>query len=267
MTDTLKGALHVHSTYSDGDFSLAELREVFRADGCRFVCMTDHAEAFDASKLKAYQEECRALSSDEFLFVAGLEYECERRMHILGYGAQRLANSKSPQTVIRDIEDQGAIPVIAHPKDEFFPWIEEFEVLPQGIEAWNSKYDGRYAPRPQTFALLERLRARKPDLHAFYGLDLHWRKQYRGLFVELSGGMPKAEDILSALAAGAYVARKAGLQLPSSGVMPADLLAEFSEVQKKSHRMRGVIKDGKKVLDRLGIQVPASLKAQLRRIF
>ena len=37
---------------------------------------------------------------------------------------------------------------MAHPKGTMFPVIEAFEQLPQGIEVWNSKYDGRYAPRP-----------------------------------------------------------------------------------------------------------------------
>jgi hypothetical protein len=34
--------------------------------------------------------------------------------------------------------------------------------LHRGIETWNSKYDGRYAPRSGTFALLQRLRQRAP---------------------------------------------------------------------------------------------------------
>lgn len=267
MTKTLKGALHVHSTYSDGDFSLSELRELFRKEGCDFVCMTDHAEHFEAEKLQAYQEECRALSTDSFMFVSGLEYECEKRMHILGYGATKLAHSQDPQAVIRHIEQQGAISVIAHPKDEFFPWIEEFETLPRGIEVWNSKYDGRYAPRPQTFALQQRLRQRKPELCAFYGQDLHWRKQYRGLFVELHCETARPAAILAALSAGAFVGHKGEWQLPASGVLSPETLAQFSEAHEKSHRMRTFLKDGKKMLDGMGVKVPASLKAQLRRIF
>ncbi len=81
---TLKGALHIHSTYSDGEFTLTELKQIFLAAGCSFLCMTDHAEHFNETKLRAYLDECRSLSDDEFRFVAGLEYECERRMHILG---------------------------------------------------------------------------------------------------------------------------------------------------------------------------------------
>ncbi len=179
----LKGAIHIHSTYSDGEFTLPELRELFRREGCAFVCMTDHAEAFDSGSLSKYIAECGALSDTSFCFVPGLEYGCEQKMHILGYGAQRLAQTQNPQEVIRYIEEQGAVSVIAHPKDEHFPWIEGFQTLPRGIETWNSKYDGQYAPRPGTFALLQRLRSRKNGMQAFYGQDLHWKKQFHQLFV------------------------------------------------------------------------------------
>src|SRR5262245_9182741 len=70
-----KGAVHIHSTYSDGEFTLAELRQVFRTAGCDFVCTTDHAEDFDENKLRAYADECTSLSDDHFRLVAGLEYE------------------------------------------------------------------------------------------------------------------------------------------------------------------------------------------------
>jgi hypothetical protein len=38
-------------------------------------------------------------------------------------------------------------------------------------------------------------------------------------------------------------------------------------VQARSHRMWRFLKNSKTTLDRLGIRVPESLKAQLRRIF
>jgi hypothetical protein len=263
----LKGALHVHSTYSDGEFTLAELRETYLADGCSFVCMTDHAEHLDASTLPAYLQECQARSDDKFRFVAGLEYGCEQRMHILGYGATQLADTINPQEVIRHINRQDAVSVIAHPKDEFFPWIEQFETLPQGIETWNSKYDGRYAPRPGTFALLGRLQQRQPGMHAFYGQDLHWKKQFRGLFVEADCSSNDQTQIMSALTRGAFRGQKGTIELSSTGVVPADLLTEFAKAHDRSSAMWRMMKNAKSALDRLGIPVPQSLKAHLRRIF
>jgi hypothetical protein len=263
----LKGAIHIHSTYSDGEFTLAELRQIFLAEGCAFLCLTDHAEYFDEESLKAYADECSSLSDEKLRFVPGLEYECEKRMHILGYGANQLAQSQDPQAVIRQIDAQGAVSVIAHPKDDFFGSIESFETLPRGIETWNSKYDGRYAPRPGTFALVQKLRARQPSLLAFYGLDLHWKNQFRGLFVQLDCTSTEPGQILSALAAGAYNGLKAELVLPSSGILPEELLAQFSRAHDRSYRMWRFLKESKKTLDRLGVRVPESVKAQLRRIF
>ncbi len=263
----LKGAIHIHSTYSDGEFTLPELRALFTAEGCSFVCMTDHAEAFDEHSLSAYMAECAALSDAKFCFVQGLEYECEQRMHILGYGASRLASTKDPQQVIQHIEAQNAISVIAHPKDSFFLWIESFEALPRGVEAWNSKYDSRYAPRPGTFALLHRLQQRKPDMQAFYGQDLHWKKQFHGLFVELNSESVEPLQILNALRRGEYSGVKEGISLPSNGVVAEDLMLQFAAQHRKADRLRNLFKTGKKALDRVGIKVPASVKARLRGIF
>jgi|SRR5579859_1289581 len=263
----LKGALHAHSTYSDGEFTLAELRGVLLSEGCSFVCMTDHAEYFDQQSIARYVAECASLSDKTFCFVAGLEYRCERDMHILGYSATKLTQTTDPQEIIQHIDSQGALSVIAHPKNDFFLWIEGFVTLPRGIEVWNTKYDGRYAPRPGTFALLQRLKERDPKMHAFYGTDLHWKKQFRGLRMEVDCSTPEPEAIIAALRGGNYTAHKNELELPSSGVVPESLLLEFDRVQARSHRMWRFLKDSKQTLDRWGIRVPESLKAQLRRIF
>lgn len=263
----LKGAIHIHSTYSDGEFTLAELREVYSALGCGFVCMTDHAEYFDAAKIKSYIAECRSLSDDRFRFITGLEYTCDNRMHVLGYGVTSPVTTTDPQKVIRHIKSEGGISVIAHPMDGAFEWIESFEELPDGIEAWNSKYDGRYAPRPGTFRMLARLQARKPQMRAFYGQDMHWKKQHRGLFNIVQGESATGEEVLAAFARGDYYAAKDNIELPSSGDLPESLLARFGSVNERYARKRRLIKQTKKMIDRIGLTLPAPLKAQLRRIF
>ena len=263
----LKAALHVHSTYSDGEFTLAELKELFLAQGCCVVAITDHADSFDHAKTADYVSECKSLSDDKFLFLCGLEYGCEQKMHILGYGTTAPVQTEDPQKVIRHIEETEGIAVIAHPKDSMFPWIETFAVLPGGIETWNSKYDGRYAPRPGTFELLRRLRTRRSHMRAFYGQDLHWKKQFRGLFTELQCVSLHRDEILNALARGTYSGVKADLQLPSSGDLAPELSAQFAARHARSDRMRNFLKAGKKAIDKLGIAAPASIKAQLRRLF
>ena len=262
----MKGALHLHSTYSDGDFSLPELRAIYLAAGCQFACVTDHADWFDESTLAAYIEECDALSDDRFRLVAGLEFPCVDRMHIVGYGVTRLVNSLDPPDVIRHIGACGGVSVIAHPKDLHFEWIAGFTALPDGLEVWNSKYDGRYAPRPHTFALLRRLRARRSDLRAFYAQDLHWRTQYRGLLVHVEAEALTRDAVLGALRAGAYYGEKDGTRFPSDGAVPDALLRQMQQAHRRSDRLRAVMASVKRAADWLGLRVPAGVKAQARKV-
>ena len=262
----LKGALHIHSTYSDGEFTLGELREVYLAAGCRFACVTDHADAFDQALLESYVAECAALSDDRFRFIAGLEFTCVDRMHIVGYGATRLADTIDPAGVIAHIDACGGVSVIAHPKDLHFEWIETFDVLPHGLEVWNSKYDGRYAPRPGTFALLRRLQVRRPDLRAFYAQELHWRTQYRGLMAKVDLETPTRDAVLAALRTGRFHGERDGVRLPSNGVLPEVLLREMERAHRRSDRLRGLLRTAKHAADCLGFHLPARLKAQARRV-
>jgi hypothetical protein len=263
----LKGAIHIHSTYSDGKFTLRELRDTFLAEGCAFLCMTDHVEYFDESRLQAYREECDTLSDRQFRLVSGLEYACQRDMHILGFGASQLARSKDPQQAIAQIQSENAIAVIAHPKDDAFSWIESFATLPDGIEGWNTKYDGRHAPRPATFGLIERLRLRKPDLKTFYGLDLHWKNQFRGLLIHLNGTANDRDAVLAALAHGEYSAHKGDWELSATRALPSDLLGEFGRTRQRVQYWQRLLRGTGKSLARLGIPIPEAMKDPFRRIF
>jgi hypothetical protein len=263
----LKGAIHLHSVYSDGELTLSELRDALIAEGCSFACLTDHAEDFDRWKRRNYVIECASLSDEDFRFIPGFEYSCYERMHVLGLGVTELARTLNPQEIIRLIATSGGVSIIAHPKNEFFSWIETFDELPNGIETWNVKYDGRYAPRVATFKLLERLQWRKPEMRAYYGLDLHWRTQYRGLLNLTHCRSNSREEILGAFARGDYQGVKDDLTLPSNGRLPESLLASFEVTHARSVSLRRAVKMVKQALSKCGVNLPAPLRAQFRRIF
>jgi hypothetical protein len=263
----LQGALHIHSTWSDGEFSLGEVREILMEAGCRFACVTDHADGFDDARLAAYRRECEQLSDARFVFIPGLEYSCAGRMHIIGYGHTERLDTIDPETVIRSIRRNGGVAVIAHPRAEAFEAIERFDPLPDGIEVWNSKYDGQYAPRSGTFALLSRLQGRRPDMRAYYGIDLHWRRQFRGLFVEVACETIDADAIMKAVRRGEYAGVKGQLRLRSDGVLPPETVTRFEAAHERSERLRRVVGLAKRLADKVGFVVPRTVKAQLRRIF
>jgi hypothetical protein len=246
---------------------LSELRDVFMRAGYQVVCMTDHAESFDTEKLKAYTDECDRLSNDRFRFVSGLEFACEHRMHILGYGVTSLSESITPEFVIRHIEDRGGVSVIAHPGDSMFDWIETFKVLPTGIEVWNTKYDGPTAPRPRTFELLNRLQQRKPEMKAFYGQDLHWRNQHRDLFNLIDSESTMREGILGAFRTGNYTGRIAATELPSSGILSASQIADYNAANARYMRKRKFFESLKRWSGSLGKGLPAPIKARIRELF
>jgi hypothetical protein len=157
--------------------------------------------------------------------------------------------------------------VVAHPHQENFAWIETFDPLPHGLEVWNSKYDGRYAPRVAAFDLLHTLQRRRPDMRAFYGQDYHWRRQYRGLFVDVAASRPTRAEVLAAFVAGEFAGVKDGHRLPSNGRLIADERVRFAEVHERSERIRGLVKRARRLALRWGMPVPPGVKAQLRRIF
>jgi len=263
----LKGVLHVHSTYSDGERSLADLRELFLQQGCSFAMMSDHADSLDDARVREYVAECHERSDAKFLFVPGLEFSCDRRMHVLGYGVTSLSASTNPQEVFTHIEQQRGVAVIAHPQDSAFPWIESFETLPMGIEVWNTKYDGQYAPRARTFRLLQRLRVRRPDLLGFYGLDYHWITQFRELYTVLHIDRLDPQAMIAALRGGQFHATKGELELPSDGNIGDALLAQFDRTNTRSSGARRFIQQINGIRRRLGFKIPAPIKAQLRRFF
>jgi hypothetical protein len=263
----LRAALHVHSTYSDGEFTLTELRDKFMRAGCRLVAMADHADFLDADRIEQYKAECERRSDERFVFLPGLEFGCVDRMHIVGYGVTALIDSKDPQTVIAHIREHGGVAVIAHPPEALFARIESFRVAPNGIEAWNSKYDSRYAPRPATFALIARLRRHHPSVRAFYGQDLHWRRQYAGLFTDVDVPTTDRGRILAALATGEFEGVKGPIRLPSDGLLSELLSVRFQTLHARSRRFRQSLRILRRVLGSAVPRVPVSVKAQLRRLF
>jgi hypothetical protein len=188
-------------------------------------------------------------------------------MHVLGYGVTSLVQTTDPQEVIRHVEAAGGVSVIAHPMDTMFPWIETFDALPSGIETWNTKYDGKYAPRSGTFRLLGRLQERRPEMKAFYGTDFHWRNQFRGLSNVFECEAPTREAVLAAMRSGAYSGVKDKFKLPSSGQLSEDWLARYERLNARYHRWRKWLMKAKRSSGLVGRSLPAPIKSRLRKIF
>lgn len=81
--EDIKGDLHMHSTWSDGAFTISEMAEACRMRGYQYMAITDHshylkvANGLTAERLKAQREEIDRLNEQfpDFKIFAGVEMD------------------------------------------------------------------------------------------------------------------------------------------------------------------------------------------------
>jgi hypothetical protein len=103
----VRGAIHVHTTVSDGGGTPAEVAAAARAAGLQFVVITDH-NTVDAKAFEGYHDGVLVMVGTEASTTGG---------HILGLGVSDPAYrfSGDPLDVLEDIRDLGGIAFAAHP--------------------------------------------------------------------------------------------------------------------------------------------------------
>ncbi|MBS4194918.1 DNA polymerase/3'-5' exonuclease PolX [Lederbergia citri] len=81
--EDIKGDLHMHTTWSDGAYSLEEMVEACREKGYKYMAITDHSEflrvanGLSVERIKQQNEEIRALKEkyDDILILSGIEMD------------------------------------------------------------------------------------------------------------------------------------------------------------------------------------------------
>jgi hypothetical protein len=229
--------------------------------------MADHADAFDHEKLHAYIAECERHSDARLVFLTGLEFGCVQRIHIVGFGVTELIDSDDPMTVIDHIHAHGGVAVVAHPPTALFEFLEVPVRNADGVEVWNSKYDSRYAPRPETFDYVRRQQRADGRPFGFFGQDLHWKKQFAELFTHLEAEGTDRASVLAALRNGQFTGEAGAITLRSDAGLNAQQRERFAVVNARSQRMRTAIKSVRRVLGASFKLLPKSVKAEIRRYF
>lgn len=82
LTD-IRSDLHMHTTWSDGAYSIAEMAEKARARGYEYIAITDHskflrvANGLDEARLRKQMEEIKKLNEkyDDFTILTGIEMD------------------------------------------------------------------------------------------------------------------------------------------------------------------------------------------------
>src|SRR5215475_16147546 len=106
----MRGVLHVHSQFSDGEESLERIVQTFRDAGMAFIAVSDHAEVFDEGRMREYVAQCDSLSSSNFLVIPGLEFALKGGIiHILGYGITKRVRAAGMDELVDGIHLAGGI--------------------------------------------------------------------------------------------------------------------------------------------------------------
>ena len=133
------GAVHVHTTFSDGGGTPAEVIAAARAAGLRFVAITDH-NVLDSKSLEGYHDGVLVLVGSEISTTAG---------HILGLGIPDpvFRFSGDAWDALDDVHELGGIAFTAHPTSplDAFRWTGWDLPGPWGIEILNGDTQWREA--------------------------------------------------------------------------------------------------------------------------
>jgi len=135
------GAIHIHSTYSDGTAPPEEIARIANQVGLDFCILTDHA---------AFHPEYEGRYGKTLLLVGEEIHNPDRKPylnHYLAFGIrQDLAHLGShAQTLINAVRDQGGCGYIAHPCERTttlfgeseLPWLDWDVDGYAGLEVWN----------------------------------------------------------------------------------------------------------------------------------
>jgi hypothetical protein len=199
----LRGACHIHSRYSyDGTLSLQEIRDVLRAQGASFALMAEHTDALDPAAAQAFIAECQAVSDDQFRFIPGFEVPY-LGTHILVLGAHHYYVGDSREILAR-WQSEGALLVVAHPHRNGYRLDQFLRDHSDGIEIWNSQYDGIHAPRGHAVHLYRGLQRSRSSVKAYGSLDLHRGTHRYGPQIAIEVSDMSETTIISALRTGSF---------------------------------------------------------------
>ncbi len=210
------GIVHVHTDYShDGKDSVERLREWAIERGISFIGLTDHAEDLSTAQFEELVARCRAASDQRVTLIPGLEYRFAgySGLHLLALGLSRRIDPATPEEFSAQAGAVARFTIAAHPGLFRYQLPDSVAQAIDAIEVWNAAYNTRYLPDPAALRLLERVRARRPEVVGTAGLDQHDSRNDRGTRVVLLD--PHAADPLAELKAGRFVNHGSTMAFPA----------------------------------------------------
>ncbi len=212
----ITGGAHIHSRYSyDGAVSLADLRKECLARDMRFALMAEHTDHLMPEAAEEFIRECRRLSDAEFILIPGFEVSY-LGTHVLVIGASRYHHGQSAAELLMRWRAEGALLVLAHPHRNGYRMDHFLREQLDGIEIWNSQYDGIWAPRTRAWDMLPTMVS---SVRAFGSLDLHRFSHINGPRLAMTVAALDEADIIARLRQGAFSIRRGKVSVLSDGTL------------------------------------------------
>jgi hypothetical protein len=179
-----RGDLHAHSTYSDGDSSVAAVVAAAELSGLDFFAITDHDSRMGGTPLHWSDAAYRSATT---ILLYGIEWTTGRGHANLwaarpfAYGELWLANrAQDPEIAAALARREGALFSIDHPRaDICCPWRLQVPDGAAGVEIWNGPYRFPSGNRKAAGRFYDALLAGGRRVTAVGGSDSHQLKGYQ----------------------------------------------------------------------------------------
>ncbi len=193
-SNLLKGAVHVHSDFEEGDLSLKKIKDIHVEKEYNFVFLTEHNRIRNQDEHKKLLKKISKLNDNSFIFIPGLEIECKEG-HILLLNQQSHIKGNSHIKKIIKKKDKKALAILAHPQKSQYNLLNQYNL--DGVEVWNAKNDG-FVPNLSLLNYLKRAAKKRKELKKLIligGPDAHQKTNFFKVDIVLKGDIKKSEII------------------------------------------------------------------------
>jgi hypothetical protein len=219
--------------------------------------MTEHIEFLDQEDIDRIVRQCRQASDDEFLFIPGIEMDCWV-VYFLGI-KDPVVDFTDNRTIYDSLNANARLCVLSHPIKAKYRYPEWILRDCDAVEIMNNKHDGRFYFRPQSEALLRRIRRRRPEVVPVVGMDFHTPDQLCDIHMRLVREGPlDADFILGEIQAGRIDFYRGDARM-------TDLSAPARALSRARIHAMDAAHFANRTLRRSGLKMPRAIRKPLAR--
>jgi len=187
-------------------------------------------------------------------------------MHILAIGIKEFILESDLIKLIDEIHKKGGIAVLAHAVIYKKIPYEKLKNI-DGVEVWNTRYEGRFSPSLKSLGVLKSFRKKNKEVLAYCGLDGHKKNEFGKIFTVIDTNELSQENILKALNVGRFYSSNNIINFNSRNDLSILKLAFFYVIRVPYNIGKVLRKIISITLNKIGIKPPEVLSNLIKRVF